>query len=134
VIVAKEVQAGPKPYGIGFEFEIPPIPTLPGAAYASVETNYFTIGSQHVAYYQNIHGKQKLVHVKGLIVPKTCPKGGFPFKIMISFLDGTSTTDTYTVLHSCYRRLHESGERQYPSMEHCQPPCPTVTKGRDDEA
>src|ERR1700691_4040390 len=28
VIVAKEVQAGPKPYGIGFEFEIPPIPTL----------------------------------------------------------------------------------------------------------
>jgi hypothetical protein len=95
VILAKEVQAGPKPYGIGFEFNIPPIPTLPGAAYASVETNYFTIGSQHAAYYHTVAGKQKLVHVKGLIIPKTCPKGGFPFKVTVNFLDGTSATDTY---------------------------------------
>jgi hypothetical protein len=95
VIVAKEVH-GVKPYGIGFEFEIPPIPTLPGAAYASVETNYFTVGSQKVAYYHTVHGKQKLVHVKGLIVPKTCPKGGFPFKVTVNFLDGTSATDMYT--------------------------------------
>jgi hypothetical protein len=94
VIVAKEVH-GSGPYGIGFEFEIPPIPTLPGAAYASVETNYFTVGSQKVAYYHIVHGRQKLVHVKGLIVPKRCPKGGFPFKVTVSFLDGTSATDTY---------------------------------------
>jgi hypothetical protein len=93
--LAKEVQA-PKPYGIGFEFQIPPIPTLPGAAYASVETGNFTIGSPHVAYYQTIHGKKRLVHVKGLIVPKTCSKGGFPFKVTIDFLDGTQSTDMYT--------------------------------------
>ena len=30
------------------------------------------------------------MHVKGLIVPKTCPKGGFPFKVTIGFLDGSS--------------------------------------------
>jgi hypothetical protein len=95
VVVAKEVH-GSKPYGLGFEFDIPPIPTLPGAAYASIETNYFTVGSQKVAYYQTIHGKKQLVHVKGLIVPKTCPQGGFPFKVTISFLDGSSSTDTYT--------------------------------------
>jgi len=95
VILAKEVH-GPKPYGLGVEFEVPPIPTLPGAAYASIETNYLTIGSQKVAYYHTVHGKQKLVHVKGLIVPKTCPKGGFPFKVTISYLDGSSSTDTYT--------------------------------------
>ncbi|HEY7934395.1 MAG TPA: hypothetical protein VID48_11285 [Solirubrobacteraceae bacterium] len=95
VVVAKEIR-GTKPYGFGVEFDIPPIPTLPGASYASIETNYFTVGSQHVAYYRTIHGKRQLVHVKGLIVPKTCPKGGFPFKVMISFLDGSSSTDTYT--------------------------------------
>jgi hypothetical protein len=95
VVVAKEVH-GSGPYGLGFEFDIPPIPTLPGAAYASIETNYFTVGSQKVAYYHKVHGRQKLVHVKGLIVPKVCPKGGFPFKVMISFLDGSSSTDTYT--------------------------------------
>jgi len=96
VILAKEIPPGPKPYGLGIEFDIPPIPTLPGAAYASVETNYFTVGSQKVAYYHTVHGKQKLVHVKGLIIPKTCPKGGFPFKVTVNFLDGTSATDTYT--------------------------------------
>ncbi len=95
VIVAKEVR-GPKPYGLGFTFEIPPIPTLPGASYASVESASFTLGSQKVAYYQTVHGKRKLIHVKGLIVPKTCPTGGFPFKVTISFLDGTQSTDTYT--------------------------------------
>ncbi len=95
VIVAKEIH-GAKPYGFGVEFEIPPIPTLPGASYASIETNYFTIGSQKVAYYHTVHGRQQLVHVKGLIVPKTCPRGGFPFKVTIGFLDGSSSTDTYT--------------------------------------
>jgi hypothetical protein len=95
VVVAKEVH-GAKPYGFGVEFDIPPIPTLPGAAYASIETNYFTVGSQKIAYYQSIHGKQRLVHVKGLIVPKTCPQGGFPFKVTIGFLDGSQSTDTYS--------------------------------------
>ena len=85
-----------KPYGSGGQFEIPPIPTLPGAAYASVETNYFTFGSQHVAYYHTVHGHQQLVHVKGLIIPRTCPPGGFPFKVTVGFLDGTSATDAYT--------------------------------------
>jgi len=95
VVVVKETH-GPKPYGIGVELEIPPIPTLPGASYASVENSYFTVGSQHVAYYHLIHGKQQLVHVKGLIVPKACPKGGFPFKVIITYLDNTTSTDAYT--------------------------------------
>jgi hypothetical protein len=96
VLTAKEVQ-GPKPYGYGVTLEIPPIPTLPGAAYASTESAYFTFGSQHVAYYHTIHGKQTLVHVKGLIIPKSCPKSGFPFKVTISFIDGTQSTDSYTM-------------------------------------
>lgn len=95
VIVAKEVH-GPKPYGLGFTFEIPPIPTLPGASYASVESSYFTVGSQKVAYYHTVRGKRRLVHVKGLIVPRTCPHGGFPFKVTIGFLDGAQSTDAYT--------------------------------------
>jgi hypothetical protein len=95
VIAAKEVR-GEGPYGIGFTFEIPPIPTLPGASYASVQSSYFTIGSQKVAYYREVHGRRELVHVKGLVLPRSCPRGGFPFKVTISFLDGTQSTDTYT--------------------------------------
>jgi hypothetical protein len=101
VVDAKEVH-GPAPYGLGFTFEIPPIATLPGAAYASLESAYFTIGSQKVAYYKTVHGKQKLVHVKGVIVPKSCPRGGFPFRVTIGFLDGTQSVDAYT--SPCPRR------------------------------
>jgi hypothetical protein len=95
VLVAKEIR-GPKPYGFGVSVEIPPIPTLPGAAYAALESSYLSVGSTKVAYYQTIHGKRQLVHVKGLTVPKTCPRGGFPFEVTISFEDGTSNTDRYT--------------------------------------
>lgn len=95
VLVAKEIH-GSKPYGFGVSVEIPPIPTLPGAAYASAETVEISVGSQKVAYYQKVHGRRVLLHVKGLIVPKKCPAGGFPFDVNISFLDGTSSADKYT--------------------------------------
>jgi hypothetical protein len=95
VILAKEVH-GPKPYGFGVEFAVPPIATVPGAPYASVESGYLTVGSQHIAYYRGIAGHRRLVHVKGLIVPRSCPRGGFPFKVTVGFLDGSSNTDTYT--------------------------------------
>jgi hypothetical protein len=94
VLVAKEVY-GPKPYGWGVTVEIPPIPTLPGASYASAENVYFTFGGQHFAYYKKIGGKRKLIHVKGVIVPRTCPRGGFPFEAMLSFEDGTTSAEKY---------------------------------------
>lgn len=95
VFVAKEIH-GSGPYGLGVNVEVPPIPTLPGAAYASVESTYLTVGSQKVAYYSKVHGKQKLIHVSGLIVPKKCPSGGFPFLVTIGFMDGTQASDKYT--------------------------------------
>ena len=95
VITATEVHAS-KPYGIGFSLHIPPIPTLPGAAYASVKESFFTIGAQKIAYYRDSHGGRRLIHVKGLVLPKSCPPGGFPFKVTIGFLNGTQSTATYS--------------------------------------
>jgi hypothetical protein len=80
----------PAPYGLGFHFNIPLIPTLPGASDASVLNAHLTIGATNVAYFKNVGGKRKLVHVKGLILPKTCPKGGFPIESDFTFEDGTS--------------------------------------------
>jgi hypothetical protein len=81
----------PKPYGLGFHFNVPIIPTLPGASAASVVKAHLTIGATNVAYFKKVHGKRKLVHVKGLIMPKTCPRGGFPIKSEFFFADGTTT-------------------------------------------
>jgi hypothetical protein len=80
----------PAPYGMGFHFNVPLIPTLPGASDASVLSAHLTIGATNVAYFKKVKGKRKLVHVKGLILPKTCPKGGFPIESDFTFNDGSS--------------------------------------------
>jgi hypothetical protein len=95
VVVGNEVSA-PKPYGFGISVQVPPIDTLPGAANASMETNYTSIGSANVAYYETVHGKRKLVHVNGLTAPKTCSGAGFPFAITLGFADGTTSTAGYS--------------------------------------
>jgi hypothetical protein len=86
-----------KPYGLGFHFNIPLIPTLPGASDATVLNTHITIGAANAAYFEKVHGKRKLVHIRGLIVPKTCPRGGFPFQTEVFYEDGTSNEVKATV-------------------------------------
>lgn len=96
VVIAKEVPA-PKPYGLGFSVEIPPISTLPGASLASVESAFATFGATNVAYYETVHGKRALVHLKGMVVPKSCPRGGFPSEGTIDFAGGATLTVNPTI-------------------------------------
>ena len=82
----------PKPYGLGFSLNVPLIKVLPEASDASAISTFFTAGAKNVAYYKKIHGKRKLFHVKGIITPKTCPRGGWPAASQISFEDGSTVT------------------------------------------
>jgi hypothetical protein len=91
VIIAREIPA-PKPYGFGFSVEVQPISTFPGASPASIESAFATFGATKAAYYEMVHGKRTLVHLKGLIVPKHCPRGGFPSEATIGFADGSTLT------------------------------------------
>jgi hypothetical protein len=96
VLTAQVVQE-PKPYGLGFTFKVPIIETLPGASPATAESIYITLGAPNAAYFETVHGKRTLVHVKGIVVPKQCPRGGFPYKTVIGFADGTANTVTGTI-------------------------------------
>lgn len=80
----------PKPYGLGFSLNVPLIKVLPEASDASAISAFFTAGAKNVAYYKKVHGKRKLFHVKGIITPKTCPRGGWPAASEISFEDGST--------------------------------------------
>jgi hypothetical protein len=101
VLVAREVHA-PKPYGFGITFDIPIIPTLPGAALGWVDHVFLTFGSTNIAYYKQVHGKKKLFHVRGIVIPKTCPHGGFPIEGQIGYADGTTGAAKTTI--PCPRR------------------------------
>ena len=96
VVVAREIPA-PKPYGLGFSVQVPRISTIPGAAYASVESAFATFGASDVAYFKTVHGRRTLVYVKGLIVPRTCPFGGFPTRGTVEFSDGATFTVNPTI-------------------------------------
>jgi len=87
----------PKPYGLGFSLEVPLIKVLPEASDASAISAFFTAGAKNVAYYKTIHGKRKLLHVKGIITPKTCPRGGWPGASEISFEDGSTVKSTVKI-------------------------------------
>jgi hypothetical protein len=101
VLAAREIRA-PRPYGFGFAVAIPPIYTLPGAADASLESTYLSLGGASIAYYRDARARRGLMHVRGLVVPKSCPRGGFPFKTVVSFESGATETDSYT--SPCPRR------------------------------
>ena len=79
---------GPKPYGLGFSVEVPQIKVLPEASNASAKTAFLTLGAKNVAYYKTVHGKRELQHVKGIVLPKHCPKGGWPVASQFTFEDG----------------------------------------------
>lgn len=91
VLKAREI-AAPKPYGIGFSVDVPLIPTLPEASNASVESAFVTLGSTNVAYYKTVRGRRSLVHVRGVVIPKSCPRRGFATKAIIDFADGSTLT------------------------------------------
>jgi hypothetical protein len=54
------------------------------------------------SYYETVHGKRTLTHVRGLVVPKKCSSGGFPYEVQVGFEDGTS--NTYKGALPCPRR------------------------------
>jgi hypothetical protein len=85
---------GPKPYGLGFSLNVPIIKVLPDASDASATSSFLTLGAKNVAYFKNVHGKRTLVHVKGIIAPKSCPHGGWPVASQFSFQDGSTVMST----------------------------------------
>jgi hypothetical protein len=95
VLSAKEVR-GPSPYGFGLAVAVPKLPTIPGAANASVETGYVSLGGADVAYYRTVHGKRRLVPISGVIAPATCAGAGFSFEARITFEDLTTSVAEYT--------------------------------------
>jgi hypothetical protein len=90
ITFAGTVITGSKPYGLGFSLDVPLIKVLPDASNASATSAFITLGAHNVAYYRRVHGKRRLFHVKGIILPKRCPRGGWPVASRFRFEDGST--------------------------------------------
>ena len=77
------------PFGGVVSIGIPLVPTLPGAPYISVIHLRATLGPIGVTYYEHVGGVTLAYTPKGILLPNSCPRGGFPFAATFSFLDGS---------------------------------------------
>jgi hypothetical protein len=83
------VLAAAQPFGGRLHTHIPIIPTLPEAPNAAVVRLRATIGPLDVTYYRHAGGRTLGYQPNGIVLPRTCPRGGFPFEAAFSFLDGS---------------------------------------------
>jgi hypothetical protein len=97
VVFKAQVITGPRPYGLGFSIDVPLIKALPEASNASAKTAFISLGAHSVAHYAKRHGRRTLEHVKGIVLPKHCPPGGWPVASRFSFEDGSTTMATRKV-------------------------------------
>jgi hypothetical protein len=90
------------PYGGDLSTTIPLVPTLPGAPDAAVVKLSTTIGPEHITYYERLRGRYLPYHPRGIVLPRTCPRGGFKFAARFTFEDTTHAAAHTTV--PCPRR------------------------------
>jgi hypothetical protein len=76
---------------------IPLIPTWPDGPDVAVTRMTSTIGPRGLTYYRHVHGEIVPFRPRGIAVPKRCPRGGFPFRVDIAFLDGAHQSATSAV-------------------------------------
>jgi hypothetical protein len=103
------------PYGENIDTNIPLVPSLPEGPDVAVTRFHATLGSSpgpgRFLYHRSVHGKRIYYPPRGLILPTSCPRGGFPFKAEFSFQDQTTATSRTTV--PCPR-----GARRLPRTKH----------------
>jgi hypothetical protein len=85
------------PFGGRLNMELPIIPSVPGAPDVAIVSLRVTLGPQGLTYYEQAEGNTLAFTPKGILLPTTCPRGGFPFAATFSFLDGSHPVARATV-------------------------------------
>ena len=78
------------------QLTVPLVSSLPGAPDVSVVKVHVTIGGR-LTYYRNTGRRRIAYHPKGVLLPRTCPRGGFRFAATFTFLDGTQASARTTI-------------------------------------
>jgi hypothetical protein len=81
LVLTGTVLPGTYPYGEALELSIPPIPTLPFEPDASLATLSLTIGASQ---------RSPAPGANTIVVPSSCPAGGFPFAAEFTYANGSS--------------------------------------------
>jgi hypothetical protein len=94
LVFPASVIRAPRPYGLGFSLDVPLIKVLPEASNASARSAFIDLGAKGQTYTRLINGKRTRTHIKGIVLPHSCPRGGWPVASRISFFDGSTVMAT----------------------------------------
>ena len=81
----------PAPFGGALDTELPLVPTVPGGPDASVIRMDTTLGPRNITYHERVHGRIVSFHPQGILLPRSCPRGGFVFVVHLTFQGAPDT-------------------------------------------
>jgi len=92
----------PLPYSEGIDTNVPLVPTVPGGPDVAVSHFQMAFGTtpagpDHFVYYRSVRGHRVAYSPRGLLLPPTCPRGGFPVQAHFTFVGGSTVTARTTV-------------------------------------
>jgi hypothetical protein len=96
IFSALVLPAGPH-FGGLIETKLPLVTSVPYGTPIALLGLQTTIGPAGITYRENIDGRTVSFHPRGILLPKSCPHGGFPFAVHLSFDDGSSAGASSTV-------------------------------------
>lgn len=94
----------PAPFGGLLSIAVPLIPSVPGAPNVALVQLRSTLGPSGIVYYEQVAGRTLAYQPPGILLPNSCPAGGFPFAADFSFEDGSHASAATSV--PCPRRRH----------------------------
>lgn len=81
--------AAKAPFGALMNVNVPVVPTVPAGPDVSVVQIGATLGPEHLVYSEEVDGRIVTYQPKGILLPDSCPHGGFPFAATLAFRDGS---------------------------------------------
>jgi hypothetical protein len=97
IVFAGELLPGEGAFGGNLDTAIPLIPSVTNGPPVSIINVKSTIGPSHLTYYKRVHGRLVGYKPQGISLPLKCPRGGFPFSALFTFLDGSQVVATHSV-------------------------------------
>ncbi len=88
IILPGVLLATPAPYGGLLSFQVPLVPSLPESPDVSVGEITLIVGPKDLLYRERVHKKVLFYRPGGIGLPGRCPRGGFPFAVVLRFLGG----------------------------------------------
>lgn len=90
------------PFGGLIDTTLPLVPGIRGGPDMALVRLQTTIGAKGITYYERAKGKTISFRPRSLVLPRSCPRGGFAFAANLSFQDGTHSSAATSV--PCPRR------------------------------